>query len=113
MADITSEAVMTRSNGQIMGGATAEKGASRSDGGGRTSRRKRMGANLEEEEESLTEEDTQALAAVAEAEFIRRHVQPKESTSRSKFVSSIELVFCPYYRSLFMAAKIVFLLFSM
>ena len=105
---------MTRSNGQIKGGATAEKGASCSDGGGRTSRRKRIGANLDEEEESLTEEDTQALAAVAEAEFIRRHVvQPKESTSRSKFVSSIELVFCPYYRSLFMAAKIVFLLFSM
>ena len=88
---------MTRSNGQIKGGATAEKGASCSDGGGRTSRRKRMGANFdEEEEESLTEEDTQALAAVAEAEFIRRHVvQRKKSTSRSKFVSSIELVFCP------------------
>ena len=98
---------MTRSNGQIKGGATAEKGASCSDGGGRTSRRKRMGANLDEEEESLTEEDTQALAAVAEAEFIRRHVQPKESTSRSKFVSSIELVFCPY-KSPFMAAEIVF-----
>ena len=90
MADITSEAVMTRSNGQIKGGATAEKGTSCSDGGGRTSRRKRMGANFdEEEEESLTEEDTQALAAVAEAEFIRRHVQPKESTSRSKFVALI------------------------
>ena len=80
---------MTRSNGQIKGGA-AEKGASRSGGGGRTSRRKRIGANLEEEEESLTEEDTQALAAVAEAEFIRRHVvQRKESTSRSKFVALI------------------------
>ena len=90
---------MTRSNGQIKGGATAEKGTSCSDGGGRTSRRKRIGANLDEEEESLTEEDTQALAAVAEAEFIRRHVQPKESTSRSKFVSSNELVFCPYLSS--------------
>ena len=44
MADITSEAVMTRSNGQIKGGAIAEKGASCSGGGGRTSRRKRMGA---------------------------------------------------------------------
>ena len=90
---------MTRSNGQIKGAAAAEKGTSCSGGGGRTSRRKRMGANHEEDEESLTEEDTHALAAVAEAEFIRRHVKPKESTSRSKFVSSIELVFWPYESS--------------
>ena len=37
----------------------------------------------EAEEESLTEEDTQALAAVVEARH-RRHSQPKESTSKSK-----------------------------
>ena len=69
---------MTRSNGQIKGGSACGGG-----GGGRT-RRKRMGAHPEEEEESLTEEDTQALAAVAEAEYIRRHSQPKESALRSK-----------------------------
>ena len=78
MADIISEAAMTRSNGQIKGGSACGGG-----GGGRT-RRKRMGAHPEEEEESLTEEDTQALAAVAEAEYIRRHSQPKESALRSK-----------------------------
>ena len=79
MADIISEAAMTRSNAQIKGGSACGGG-----GGGRT-RRKRMGAHPEEEEEeSLTEEDTQALAAVAEAEYIRRHSQPKESALRSK-----------------------------
>ena len=82
MADIISEAVMTRSNGQIRGGA--EDGAC--GGGGRSSKGKRTGAHPEEEE-SLTEEDTQALAAVAEAEYIRRHSQPKNSSLRSKFVS--------------------------
>ena len=77
---------MTRSNGQIRGGAEDGACFDGGGGGGRSSRGKRTGAHPEEEE-SLTEEDTQALAAVAEAEYIRRHSQPKNSSLRSKFVS--------------------------
>ena len=89
MAYIISEAVMTRCNGQIKGGGAEDRPFG--TGGGRMSRRKRMGAQFEEEEEeeeSLTEEDTQALAAVAEAEYIRRHSQHKESALRGKLFSN-------------------------
>ena len=79
--------MMTRSNGQIKGGGAEDKTCGgESGGGGRSRRQKGIGAHPEEEE-SLTEEDTQALAAVAEAEYIRRHSQPKNSSLRSKFVS--------------------------
>ena len=74
----------TRSNGQIKGGGAEDRACGgESGGGGRSRRQKRVGAHPEEEE-SLTEEDTQALAAVAEAEYIRRHSQPRESALRSK-----------------------------
>ena len=79
----------TRSNGQIKGGGAEDRacGAGGGGGGGRSRRQERVGAHPEEEE-SLTEEDTQALAAVAEAEYIRRHSQPRESALRSKMPNS-------------------------